>query len=119
MGFFRMLWGTLWFVVPAEPFATVFNTHRLFSIFFFFTGIFLRAAAFALFEGLPTLLPYVPLPLGISMFPMLRLGFPQTVLVRLRVCQSERFLSESLASVFVAGNSEYALARQDLVEPFE
>lgn len=113
-----MLWGSLWFVVPAEPFATVFNTHRLFSIFFFFTGIFLRAAAFALFEGLPTLLPYVPFPNGAMMFPMLRLGSPQTVLVRLPVCQSEHSASESLASVFVAGNSEYALARQDLVEPF-
>lgn len=57
-----MLWGTLWFVVPAEPFATVLNTHRLFSIFFFFTGIFFRAIAFAFLEGLPTFDPYVPLP---------------------------------------------------------
>ena len=114
-----MLWGSLRFVVCAEPFATVFNTHRLLSIFFFFTGIFLRAAAFALFEGLPTLLPYVPFPNGAMMFPMLRLGFPQTVLVRLRFYRSEHSVSELLASVFVAGSSEYALARQDLVEPFE
>tara|TARA_R110002051_G_scaffold314699_1_gene392071 strand:- start:51 stop:410 length:360 start_codon:yes stop_codon:yes gene_type:complete len=118
MGLLGVLWGTLWFIIPAEPFATVFNTHRFFSIFFFFTGIFFRAIAFAFLEGLPTLLPYVFFPNGAMMFPMMRLGFPQTVLVRLRVCQSEHSVSELLASVFVAGNSEYAPARQDLIEPF-